>query len=317
MKPNILVCGDVMLDKYLWGETNRVSPEAPVPVIEVSRTTHALGGAANVANNVTHLGGQCELFGVIGDDAEGHLVLQELRSNSITSRVMTDPARVTTCKTRLIARGQQIARIDIERRDDISDHTADLLFEAFQSAAACAQICVISDYNKGVISSLFAALIIQHCRRIGVPVIVDPKGSNCDRYRGATLIKPNRDEASQFVRRPLTGREEIISAGSELLKSFGGDGVLITLGAEGMALFRTGCQPEFFTTEVHKVFDVTGAGDTALAALAVSLSHGREITESVRYANAAASLAVAKVGTSVITEAELASIPVLSIPAHV
>src|SRR5215469_9134049 len=134
MKPNILVCGDVMLDKYIWGETNRISPEAPVPVVEVSRATHALGGAANVANNIVHLGGRCELFGVVGDDSDGRLVFQELQSNSIASHVVADPARVTTSKTRLIARGQQIARIDIERRDEISNQTTDLLIEAFRPA---------------------------------------------------------------------------------------------------------------------------------------------------------------------------------------
>src|SRR5215469_7005161 len=135
MKPNILVCGDVMLDKYIWGETNRISPEAPVPVVEVSRATHALGGAANVANNVVHLGGRCELFGVVGDDADGQVVLQELRSNSITSKLVTDPERETTSKTRIIARGQQIVRIDVERREQISNHTVDSLLDAFQPAA--------------------------------------------------------------------------------------------------------------------------------------------------------------------------------------
>ena len=316
MNPNILVCGDVMLDKYIWGEADRLSPEAPVPVIEVSRTSHVLGGAANVANNVVHLGARCELFGVIGDDADGQVVLEELMSNSITPQVVTDPARLTTSKTRIIARGQQIARLDVECREEISNYTVDSLLEAFRSAARHAQTCVISDYNKGVISSRVAGSIIQHCRSLGVPVIVDPKGRSCDRYRGATLIKPNRHEASQLVGRPLCSRDDIVQAGFELVQSFDGADVLITLGAEGMALFRAGCEAEFFATEVHKVFDVTGAGDTVLAAFAVFIAHGREITECVRYANAAASLAVAKMGTSVITEAELEAASVFSTSAH-
>lgn len=299
--------GDVMLDRYIWGEANRLSPEAPVPIVEVKRNTRVLGGAANVANNVVQLGADCVLVGVVGDDPDGAAVREELAARSIPpGDIVTDRGRPTTVKTRIVASGQQIVRIDLEERAPLPDSRVSAILARVRWHAAQADVCVISDYQKGVVSRFTAQAVISQFRDQGRPVIVDPKGHDWERYQGATLITPNRHEASVLLGRPLETHEELVEGGQELVQRLDGTAVIITLGADGMALFRPDSEPLFVAAISKNVHDVTGAGDTVVATLAVCLAQGHQLSESVRTANVAAGLVVAKIGTSTINAAELA-----------
>ena len=305
---NIMVIGDVMLDEYILGETSRISPEAPVPVVEVVSRERTLGGAGNVALNLAMLGCRTWLFGARGSDRSGDRLCALLSSNGIVDRLEIDPALPTTTKTRIIANGQQLLRFDEEKRFNgwhgsydcmISDAVMVLMSEKIGAV-------VLSDYNKGVLSSDLSSRLIGTCRAMDIPVLVDPKRGAWDIYRGATLVKPNLSELSLAVGIPLSrmGDDDVESAARDLMRKHDIGAVLVTMGARGMLLVH-GSGTEVIESKAQEVFDVSGAGDTVVAVMAACLCSGHGLLESARMANAAAGIVVGKRGTRPVTLAEL------------
>lgn len=296
----ILVVGDLMLDEFIWGQVSRISPEAPVPVVEVTRRTHAVGGAANAAANAAALGGRVMLAGVVGADAEGSRVAELLRGQGIdTAGVVTDRARPTTTKTRVVAHSQQMVRIDHEQPGPIPGGVAGELLSAVRAALPAVRVCVVSDYGKGVITPAVVGAVIAEARRAGVPVIVDPKGTDYAKYAGATVVKPNQMEAGKVLNRDLRTDDEVDQAGEDLRAILGPDSaVLITRGAHGMSLFEHGKAPVHVPTQAREVYDVTGAGDTVAGAMAMTLAAGGSLEDACRLASLAAAVVVAKLGTA-------------------
>lgn len=303
-RPAVAVIGDFMLDRFVWGDALRVSPEAPVPVVHSAREEERPGGAGNVAANVTELGGSALCFGVVGPDRHGETLRALLQaSGADCGGVRTDATRPTTQKIRVMARSQQMLRIDRERADALAAELVAELLAALRSARWDAVI--LSDYGKGLLTEELVAGVTEEARRRGAASLVDPKHRDFARYRGATLITPNRAEAELAGGRPLGGPEALAEGGEDLRRRAGVDGLLITLGAEGMYFLFEGRPPVLVSTRARAVYDVTGAGDTVLAMLAVARAGGLEWETSVRLANAAAGLAVAKVGTATVGRNEL------------
>ncbi len=294
----LAIVGDLILDEYLLGTPERISPEAPVPVTRVESKDYRLGGAANVAANVRALGAEVSLFGVVGKDAQGEILLGMLREIGIFSQgVLVDPHRFTTLKSRVVAlpTRQQLIRLDREEIRDLSPEQGRELVARSKDSGPF-QTVLVSDYSKGVvvpglIEKLKGALP-------GVPLLVDPKGQDFSLYRGADLVKPNRRETLALAPSVDGGAGEIFSLA-------GCDWVLVTLGEEGMVLFSKGGSEERFPARAREVYDVTGAGDTVLAALGVFMAEGLTVKEAVGMANVAAGLAVEKAGTAVVTREEV------------
>jgi D-beta-D-heptose 7-phosphate kinase/D-beta-D-heptose 1-phosphate adenosyltransferase len=305
---NILIAGDVMLDEYIWGSVRRISPEAPVPIVEVQRRTYVPGGAANTASNVRGLGGQAILLGVLGRDEAGTRVCQILHERGVTTEgILLDSDRPTTTKARIIAHSQQVVRVDQEQRAFVSAETEDALLARVEQYLPTAQACILSDYAKGVVSLRFARQFIRMARRAGKPVIVDPKGTDHAKYQGATVLKPNLYEAGLLLNCELSDQDGILHGGCRLLDLVGGSAVLITRGAQGMSLFMPGTEPLHIPAEAREVFDVTGAGDTVSGTLAMALAAGADLEQAARLASRAAGIVVGKVGTAAIRLEELAN----------
>ena len=303
----VLVAGDFMLDEYLWGKVERVSPEAPVAVVEVERETRTLGGAGNVVNNLVALGAQVEVLGLVGDDNPGHLMTQEMiRLGVAVDGLFTDPGRRTSRKTRVIGASQQVVRIDRETRTP-----APPAFEAAARDFLHARLpgfhaLVLSDYAKGVLTPGLLQELITQGRSRGYPVVVDPKGADYSLYTGATVITPNRKEAELAVGYSLARREDLVRAGATLRENLALDYLLITLGAEGMLLFAGGQPALSLPTRAREVFDVSGAGDTVAALMALGLAQWGDPVLAAALANAGAGVVVGKIGTAPIYRAELA-----------
>lgn len=318
----VLVLGDLMLDEYLFGAASRISPEAPVPVVDVQRRLYVAGGAANVAANVRSLGAGVQLLGIWGDDAHARVLAGVLREAGIdSSAVLASMGRPTTCKTRVIAGQQQIVRFDTEDSSPLADEECDTLAESFADALHRCDVCVFSDYGKGTLSTEFCAELIAAARKAGKPVIVDPKGLDFRKYRGCAVITPNLKEATQAAGLGDGSEAEVSEIGSRLLAQLPGAAVLITCGAEGMALFRPGERPLTIPTVAREVFDVVGAGDTAVAALGVALAAGLSLEAATHLSNIAAGIAVGKHGTvavgidELITHSTLQEWPLQGVPA--
>lgn len=303
----VLVAGDLMLDEFVWGGVSRISPEAPVPVVEVHRRTATAGGAANTAANVTSLGGRAVLAGVVGDDPEGVRVRNILAAQGVdASPVVRDPDRPTTTKTRIVAHSQQVVRIDHERPGPLPEPVEAELLDRARGALASVAGCVVSDYGKGVITPSFAGGLIAAARDAGVPVVVDPKGTDYAKYRGATLVKPNQHEAGRVLNRDLRTDAEVRAAGRDLLALLGPDtAVLITRGPHGMTLFEPGREPVDVPAQAREVYDVTGAGDTVAGTLALALAAGADLPAACRLASVAAAVVVGKAGTATCSLDEL------------
>jgi D-beta-D-heptose 7-phosphate kinase/D-beta-D-heptose 1-phosphate adenosyltransferase len=298
----VLVIGDVMLDEYLKGDVSRISPEAPVPVLEVRSHDYRLGGAANAAANIQALGGQTTLIGVVGRDETAGVVNERLAAHGITGALVTDPSRPTSKKTRLVAQQQQIVRIDHERRGAVEGAVAAELAAAIDGAVRGVQAVVLSDYAKGVVTREVARHAIAAARAAGVPVIVDPKQRTFDVYAGATVITPNLHELEAAAHAPVF---EVERAATSLLPVIEGAALLVTRSADGMTLFRGGQAPFHVPAMAHEVFDVTGAGDTVVATLALALAAKIAIEAAVELASVAAAVSVSKRGTSTVSPAEL------------
>jgi rfaE bifunctional protein kinase chain/domain len=301
----VLVVGDLMLDEYVWGDVRRISPEAPVPVVEVRGRTHVPGGAGNAAAGVAALGARAELAGVVGEDEEAGRLLRALAERGIgCSGVVSVAGRATTTKTRIVAQSQQVVRTDSEERAPLPSSVDQQLRSWAAAEIGGAGAVVLSDYAKGVVSTSLAEAIIGLARERGCAVVVDPKGHDYAKYRGATVLTPNVHEAERAAHHPVETYEDVLVAARRLSEALDGTTLLVTRGAEGMLLVSDDGVVDV-PAEAEDVYDVTGAGDTVVAVLAVALAAGAELAEAVRLANAAAGIAVSKVGTAAVTLDEL------------
>jgi rfaE bifunctional protein kinase chain/domain len=321
------VLGDLMLDRYLWGTASRLSPEAAVPVVDFAEQSECLGGAGNVAANLAALGARVEAFGVIGEDEPGRALRACLRAVGIAEQgIVSAKSRITTVKTRVIARHQQIVRIDHERREPVPAPVEEKLFRQVLSVLKKLNGLVLSDYDKGLITDAFADRVLSACHRLKVPVFVKPKTSRLYAYRGARVIVCNAKEAGFFVTRSLHDEKSFEEAGRALLAHFGCAAVVITRGEKGMSIFEES-SPRHITIPAtsfevtyarvgqpgvergstgRQVFDVTGAGDTVLSVLSLALSAGATLSDAAVLANTAAGVVVGKLGTAGVTVPELA-----------
>ncbi len=302
----VLVLGDVMLDEYVWGEVRRISQEAPVPIVEASRRTYAAGGAGNVAVNVVGLGGVALLGGVVGSDyPAGKLCGVLTECGVIANGLVTDAHRPTTTKTRIVAHSQQVVRVDSEMRSALTAELEADLLAWVENALPTVGACVLSDYNKGVVSPGLAQAFIGLARQNHKPVIVDPKGTDYAKYRGATVITPNLHEVERVVNREIHDEVAMQEAATQLSGLLAGGAVLITRGAEGMSLFTSEAPPVHIPTVARAVYDVTGAGDTVVSTLALGLAVGATLERASRLANRAAGIVVGKLGTARVSAEEL------------
>jgi len=302
----VLVIGDVILDRYLWGRATRVSPEAPVLVVDVDREELRLGGAANVAQNVRALGAVPTMVGVIGADAAAQSLKGELDAREVDAEagLVRDPGRRTTLKTRIIAHHQQVLRADEETRESLAPEVTAELWRRVERALPGADAVLLSDYGKGVISAALLERLLPELKKRGLPSAVDPKEEHFQRYRGVTVITPNLAEASQAWGRRIRSHEDLLEAGFGLRQKLDAEAVLITRGEEGMSLFTSEGHTHF-PTRARRVYDVTGAGDTVVATIAVALAARAPLPEACVLANHAAGLVVAELGTAAASAAML------------
>ncbi len=324
----VLVIGDVMLDEFVFGAVQRISPEAPVPVVEITGRRFAAGGAANVAANIAALGAGVALCGVTGEDEAGenfHCLLASIAPDSSPLRErpargeilpsarpaasvwvgLRDPSRPTISKTRIVAAGQQIVRIDHESREPLSEMLESELISAALAALKEAQACIVSDYGKGLVSARLVAALVSEAASRNVPVLVDPKGHDYSKYRGVTLVTPNLKEAEAAAAHPINNQHDMALAAARILETVACPSLLITQGASGMTLFRRGHDPLHSAALAHQVFDVTGAGDTVVAVLALGLATGLAIEDAMLLANVAAGIVVEKPGTATVSLDEM------------
>jgi len=302
----IAVIGDMMLDGYFWGDVKRISPEAPVPVIEVENEFFRFGGAANVALNVLKLDGIPVPIGVIGYDNDGTIFTSLLtESEMVFDGIIIDDSRPTTAKTRVIADNQHVVRIDKESKKDVSAKTEKKLFDFLSSQIKNLNGIILQDYNKGVLTPSLIKKIIRLANEKNVLVTVDPKFNNFFEYKNVTVFKPNRKEAEDILAMKIKTDADIIKAGSTLLEKLKAKNILLTLGAEGIAVFEQGKQEKRMPTKARKVADVSGAGDTVIATLTMALAAGGNILEASYLANYAAGIVCEEVGIVPIETAKL------------
>jgi D-beta-D-heptose 7-phosphate kinase/D-beta-D-heptose 1-phosphate adenosyltransferase len=302
----VLVVGDLILDEFIWGDVSRISPEAPVPVVWVKKESFMPGGASNVANNLSSLGAHVTLVGVIGDDEHGAILKGELRQKGIdTSGIFVDSSRPTTLKTRVVAQHQQVVRIDKEKVGHLSDQMVSGMINYVESAAKSMDAMVIEDYGKGVITPKLLSRIVPAAKRAGNIISVDPKEEHFKYYRGISVITPNNHEAARAVGFEITDDASLKKAGRALLEKIKCKIALITLGENGMAVFQKSKPMKQIPTVAQEVFDVSGAGDTVIAAYTLSLAAGADPVDAAYIANCAAGIVVGKVGIAVVTPDEL------------
>lgn len=302
----ILIVGDVMLDEYIWGEVRRISPEAPVPVVELRRRTYAPGGAANAAANVASLDGQVILAGIIGEDIQARMLREALSHCGVEGDgLLTDPDRPTTTKTRIIAHNQQVVRLDSEEHRPLSPQMEEALLGWAEKHLEEADALLLSDYAKGVITPQLAEEVIRMAQGASKPIVVDPKGRDYRKYRGATVVTPNTQEARLALNHLLNPPDDLLDLGRQLLMLLEGSAVLVTRGPEGMTLFEPDHQAVHIPAAGRHVYDVTGAGDTVVATLALALATGAGLEQAARLANAAAGIVVGEVGTATVSLKEL------------
>jgi len=302
---NVLVIGDLMLDEFVWGKVSRISPEAPVPVVWVQSESVMPGGAANVANNIRALGGRVSVVGVVGRDRWGDALLSDLASRKIETGGVLPIDRPTTVKTRVIAHHQQVVRVDREQQAPLTAAIGEQLIAAVARLLPEVDAVVLEDYGKGIITRQLLEAVIPMARRHKKLITVDPKQEHFDLYRGVTALTPNRQEAGEAVGRELESAADIKRAGAEILQRLACDGLLLTLGEEGMCLFERGGRQTMIPTVAQEVFDVAGAGDTVIAAFTLALASGATMEQAARLANQAAGIVVGKLGVAVVAPEEL------------
>ena len=295
----ILVAGDAMLDRYWFGDANRISPEAPVPVVRITRVEDRLGGASNVAVNIAALGAKAKLLSVIGDDEAGNRVEELLNEKKIEPHLHSDTELKTTVKFRIVALQQQMLQADVENRPTravLANHLTD-----FENLINESDVLVLSDYGKGGLDHI--ARMIEIARAKSIPVLIDPKGSNYDRYKGATVITPNRAELAQVVGE-WTSEEDLTEKAQALRKKLDLEAILLTRSEEGMTLFNDS-GAHSIPAQALEVYDVSGAGDTVIAVMATMIAMGEPLTEAMRTANRAGGIVVGKLGTATVSFEEL------------
>ena len=317
-----MVIGDVIVDTYIWGDVKRISPEAPVPVFETTTEKTGCGGAANVAQNVASLGGNTILVGVIGKDREGKKLVQMLTEmDLVTTGIYTDPQRPTSTKTRVIARGNatftdqtpdlghHLLRIDRESKEEISPQIQEYLLDTVVSQLPTCDAVIFADYDKGVVTSQFIKSVTKHAKSYDIPIIVDPKRNNFWHYEGVTAVTPNHKEASAAVHEEIADVSHLISVGKKILNRLSLKALLITRDAEGMSLFQRNAdntvKVEHLLPHSEFVTDVTGAGDTVIAAFTLALAAKAEFHSAAMLSNLAGGIAVGKMGCATVTPQEL------------
>ena len=302
----LLVLGDLMLDHYLWGRCERISPEAPVPVVEISRETSSLGGAGNVAANLAALGAEPVLVGLVGDDSRAQQLFDVITARGVATRtVVRDATRPTTMKTRIIAHSQQVVRADWESRADVTGTALEALLATLEREMPKCDGMIVSDYGKGVITLPVLERAIGLARARRIPISVDPKESHLDAYRGVSIVTPNQLEAGYMMAQRITDDASLMSVGWGLQKRLDAECALVTRGADGMSLFEKSGRYTHLPTVAREVFDVTGAGDTVVSVVAVALAAGADYPEACYLANHAAGVVIREVGTATCSPAQL------------
>lgn len=299
-KKTVLVLGDLMMDKYIWGEVSRISPEAPVPVVEVRKDTRCLGGAGNVSHNLESLGATPLQAGVVGKDEEGEWIKNRLPQSR---GIFVDENRPTIIKTRIIAHHQQVVRVDKERKSPISTRMENHIFRFIQEENFDG--ILLSDYNKGTLTKALMKKLLPYAKKKRIPVFVDPKVGNFFLFSPVTLLTPNHHEAERIVHHPCLSESEVESAGAKILSRISTRYLILKRGEQGMTVFEKGRRPYHIPTTAREVYDVTGAGDTVIAVAALSLLAGASIKEAAILSNTAAAVVVGKLGTATLTSEEL------------
>ena len=300
-KTRIMVLGDLMLDHFVWGRVDRISPEAPVPVVRVTEETQRLGGAANVAHNIRALGATPVLIGLVGEDPHGEILLEAIRGQAIpTGWIVADPDRRTTVKTRVVAHNQQVVRADWEDDGEVSEAVFEKLIDRIGDQLEEVQALIISDYGKGVVTARMLKRVLELARERALFVAVDPKESHFDLYRGVSLITPNQREAGQAFGRAITDEESLEMVGHGMMNRLKLGALLITRGERGMSLFESDGSLTHFDTVARTVYDVTGAGDTVIASFTAARTAGASLREAALISNHAAGIAVGGVGTTAV-----------------
>jgi len=303
----VLCVGDVMLDRYVMGEVERISPEAPIPVLRTQRETSMLGGAGNVASNIAALGGGGRFVGVVGEDAAGDEIARLLSNlQAIHADLVRDSERHTTLKTRFVGSNQQLMRADVESTEALSAQCQAQVLEHITHSGDTIGAVVLSDYGKGVLSDTIIQGVIAKAHAAKIPVVIDPKGSDYSRYRGADIITPNKKELMDATAMPARTDDDVVAACMNLIESCGVGSVLATRSADGMTLVTKDRDPLHLKAEAREVFDVSGAGDTVVATLALALAGGADLNDAASLANTAAGIVVGKAGTATVSGAELA-----------
>lgn len=305
----VLIIGDAMLDEYLTGDADRISPEAPVPVVRVDSQRHLVGGAGNVARNVTKLGGHAVLIGVCGEDAAGRNLMGCLERDGISHALLRLNERPTTIKTRILARQQQVLRIDREDSSPLSEAQIATLLDMAESELPSCGAVVLSDYGKGTVTEQLVHGLLALTQKKGrrVPILVDPKPQNFKLYKEVTLLTPNAKETSESVNMPVKSSQDVINAGREILRQLQCEHLVTTLGSRGMAVFESKDIIWHIPTMAREVFDVTGAGDTVIATMALGASIQLPLLPSCLLANYAAGIVVAEVGAAAASPVSLAA----------
>ncbi len=302
----VLCVGDVMLDHFIYGDVNRISPEAPIPVVRVSHERSMLGGAGNVVRNLSSLGAQTVLLTVVGADSNADLIGKELNGlANCALHAVTDTARKTSVKTRFISGSQQLLRVDNESTHSISEEILNELLAQFEKLVAACDVVILSDYAKGLLKEERAARFIAAARKADRPVFVDPKGRDFGRYRGASLVKPNLQELAEATNLPVSTDATVEAAALRLIEQNEIGAVLVTRGGLGMMLVRPNAAVVSLKAVAREIFDVSGAGDTVAATFAAGVASGMDMEDAMRVANVAAGLVVAKVGTATTTQEQL------------
>ncbi|MFH0979315.1 MAG: D-glycero-beta-D-manno-heptose-7-phosphate kinase [Candidatus Woesearchaeota archaeon] len=305
MGKKILVIGDVMLDKYVWGRVSRISPEAPVPIVVAEKESYAPGGAANVANNVAELGGLVRVVGLVGDDSAAKVLMAELQKRSIvTDTLVTDSTKPTIQKVRIISHNQQLIRIDYEKIDGMTEGVIKRLKSTIEANIRDVDAIIVSDYAKGVIQSEVAACILDLAKRYGKHVIVDAKPKNAQLFNGATVLLPNHNEAMLIAGVEEVNDGNLEEVGVALVNKMNSS-IIITRGEKGLSIFNKNGEITHMPTKAREVYDVTGAGDTMTAVVALALSAGASLEDAATIGNYAAGIVVGKVGTSTVNVGEI------------
>ncbi len=305
-KPRVLVIGDLMLDEFIWGKVERISPEAPVPVVWADSESFMPGGASNVANNIAALGGKVDLVGVVGNDERGTILKGELENKGVgTSGIVKDSSRPTILKTRVIAHKQQVVRIDREKIAPLAKRIVSKLIGIIKNKIDHVDVVIIEDYGKGMINPGLLKAIIPFAKRKKKIITVDPKKDHFSFYKGVDVITPNHKEASFASGVNIVGKKTLDQAGKSLLSKLKCGIVLVTLGEEGMALFKENSRPVHIPTLAQDVFDVSGAGDTVIGAFSLALASGATGVQAAHIANCAAGIVIGKIGITVVTQDEL------------